>query len=200
MAIIITKAVTELFDPNVTDASGGFALLSAVNNNDPEAARLFGPRPFTFSAEGTSLGDEALTLAALQPVNLTGLGVTVPAGTMRNILTRLWSKKAAATNAGYRESLLTVQGAAAPTLPTASTLAGALENGSNDTRTLAQSCNNNNAAAPQYAGGILAIDGTNLIVGVQNFLGSTGAATATAGMRWRLEVLVSPLVTIPVFV
>jgi hypothetical protein len=201
MAVIITKPVTEQYDVNVTDNSGGQNVLGLALAADPEAARLFAPRPLTFSAEFTALGDEAQTLAALQPVNLTGLGVLFPAGTMRNIRTRCWSKRAAATNAGYVERVTVVQGGAPPTLPALVTLAGSLDNGSNDNRAIVQTNNLNSApGAPQYGAGVVSLDGTNVIVGFQNFLGSTGAVTATVGCRVRLEVIVDPLVVIPVFV
>jgi hypothetical protein len=133
-------------------------------------------------------------------VNLTGLGVTVPAGTMRNSRTRLWSKRAAATNAGFAEMLFTVQGAATPTLPLVVTTIQGSDGFATDARRVAASPNGGAAATPEYAVGMLALDSTNLIVGVRNLLGTTGATTATAGMRWRLEVLVDPLVPLPVFV
>lgn len=202
MALVITKAVTEQFDPNVTDASGGLALLAAVQNADPEAARVIAPRPYTFSAEGTSLGNEAVTLALLAPVNLTALGVTFPANSSRLIKVRLWSKRVTQANSGYTEKVYMVQGGATPSLANESTLAGALGNGANDPKAITQTPNNNSAGAPEYAGGVVIMDAvatTNVIVGVQNFLGSTGAATVTPGIRWRLEVVVDPLVSQTIF-
>src|ERR1043166_7804548 len=112
MALTITRAVQEAFDANVTDSSGGFALLKAIENNDPEAARYLAPRPFTFIAEGQSVGNEAVTLALLAPINLTALGVTFPASSMRNIRTKVWSRRATVANAGYCEKLWTVIGGA----------------------------------------------------------------------------------------
>lgn len=202
MALVITAPVVQQFDPNVTDASGGLSILAAINNADPEAARLLITRPLTFVAEGTSLGNEAVTLALLAPINLTALGVTFPANSSRCIKVRCWSKRITQANSGYTEKVYMVQGGATPSIPNESTLAGALGNGANDPKAIVQSPNNNSAAAPEYAGGVVILDAvatTNVIVGVQNFLGSTGAATATPGIRWRLEVLVDTLVTQPIF-
>lgn len=202
MALVITAPVVQQFDANVTDASGGLSLLAAVNNADPEAARVIAPRPFTFVAEGTSLGNEAVTLALLAPVNLTALGVTFPANSSRCIKVRCWSKRVTQANSGYTEKVYMVQGGATPSIPNESTLAGALGNGSNDPKAIVQLPNNNSAAAPEYAAGVVIMDAvatTNVIVGVQNFLGSTGAATVTAGIRWRLEVVVDPIVSQTIF-
>jgi len=201
MALVITRPVLESFDANIIDGAGGFALLSAVNNNDPEAARLLAPRRLTFVAEGTSLGNEAVTLALLAPINLTALGVQFPVGTQRCIKVRCWSKRAAANNAGYTEKIYVVNGAATPTIPAQITVAAALA-AVNDPSVVVRLPNNDNAAAPEYGEGVVIMDAvatTNVIVGVQNRLGTTNAATATPGMRWRLEVLVDPLVILPVF-
>jgi hypothetical protein len=200
MVVLASGPLFGAYDPNITDSVGGIGLIAAVNNADPEASNRFAPRPITFTWDGTCLGDEALTVAAAVPINLTGLGVTFPVGTMRNIRVRCWSKRAAATNAGYTEKIYTVQGGAPPTLPALVTLAGSLDNGANDNRALIQINNLNSApGAPQYAAGVLALDGTNVVCGVQNYLGSTAAVTATPGIRVRLEVLVDPLVILAVF-
>lgn len=202
MALIITQPVLGLFDPNVTDGAKGFSLLSQINNADAEAGALLAARPLTFFAEGTSLGNEAVTLALLAPINLTALGVTFPAGTSRLIKTKVWSKRAAAANGGYTERHYLVNGAATPTIPNEITVAAALA-AVNDPKMPVAIPNNNSAGAPEYGVGVVIMDAvatTNVIVGVQNILGTTLAATATPGMRWRLEVLVDPLVQIPVFV
>lgn len=201
MALIITRPVAELFDPNVTDSSGGLALLKAVENNDPEAARLFGPRPLTFVAEGTSVGNEAVTLALLAPVNLTALGVAFPASSLRRIKTRCWSRRATVAQAGYVEKDYIVIGGATPSIAPEITVAAALA-ACADPSALVAIPNNNSASAPEYGEGIVIMDAVStasVIVGVQNLLGTTRAATSAVGMRWRLEVLVDPLVSIPVF-
>src|SRR5262245_1441879 len=99
MTIAITKTANESFDQNLIDSSGGLAILAALNNANPAAARLLSARPYTWAVEGTGLGNEALAIATNLLANLTTLGVTVPANTMRNIRTRCWAKRAAATNA-----------------------------------------------------------------------------------------------------
>jgi len=199
MALVITQPVLETFDPNITDGGGGFALMQAVANSDPEAARLLGPQPYTFSAEGTSLGNEAVTLALLAPINLTLLGVPFPVGSLRNIRVRCWSRRIASANSGYSEVLYTVVGAATPTIPPDTTVAASLA-AVHEPRVIVRTPNNNSASAPEYAQGVVIMDAvstTNVIVGVQNRLGTTNAATATPGLRWRLEVLVDRLQIIP---
>lgn len=202
MALIITKAVTELYDTNVTDSSGGAGAFKAAQADDPEALRLFAPRPLTFSAEGTSLGNEAVTLALLAPVNLTALGVLFPASTLRNIRVRCWSRRVTVAEAGYSERIFTVIGGATPSIPPRFTLAAGLT-AANDPQLIIGIPNNNSAAAPEYGEGVVIMDAVataSVIVGVQNFLGTTNAAvTTTVGMRWRLEVVVDPLVSLPVF-
>jgi len=200
MALTITRAVQEAFDANVTDSSGGFALLKAIENNDPEAARYLAPRPFTFIAEGQSVGNEAVTLALLAPINLTALGVTFPASSMRNIRTKVWSRRATVANAGYCEKLWTVIGGATPSVAPDSTVAAALA-ALNEPSVIAATPNNNSASAPEYGTGIVIMDAvatTNVIVGVQNLVGTTRATASATLMRWRLEVVVEPLLIIPV--
>lgn len=202
MALVITTAVQGLFDPNIVDGAGGFSVLSNAMNNDPEAAALLKARPLTFFAEGTSLGNEAVTLALLAPINLTTLGVTFPASTCRLIKTKVWSRLAAAASCGYAERHFLVAGAATPTIPAAITVVAALA-AVNEVKVPVAIPNNNSAGAPEYGVGVVIMDAvstTNVIVGVQNILGTSFAATPTAGMRWRLEVTVDPLVSLPVFV
>jgi hypothetical protein len=200
MALTITRPVGETFDVNVTDSSGGFQLVAAALNNDPEAARRFLLRPVTFIAEGQSVGNEAVTLALLAPVNLTTLGVTFPASSVRNIRTRVWSRRATVANCGYVEKLWTVIGGTTPSVAPDTSVAAALAAVS-EPSVIAATPNNNSAAAPEYGTGIVIMDAvatTNVIVGVQNLLGTTRAATSATLMRWRLEVFVEPLVVLPV--
>lgn len=200
MALTITRAVAESFDPNVTDSSGGQALLAAALNADPEAARRFAQRPFTFVAEGQSVGNEAVTLALLAPINLTALGVTFPASSMRLIRTKCWSRRATVNNAGYAEIPWIVIGGATPSVVPAFTLAAGLT-AANNPQLITGIPNNNSATAPEYGEGIVIMDAvatTNVIVGVQNIVGTTNAAASATLMRWRLEVLVDPLVILPV--
>lgn len=200
MALTITAPCVELYDQNVTDASGGFALLAAVHNSDPEAARLLAPRQFTFSAEGQSVGNEAVTLALLAPINLTLLGVAFPASTQRTIYTKVWSRRATVANCGFVWKAWTVIGGTTPSIAPDTSVAAALAAVS-EPSVIAATPNNNSAAAPEYGTGIVIMDAvstTNVIVGVQNLLGTTRAATSATLMRWRLEVLVDPLVILPV--
>lgn len=201
MALIITQPVLGSFDPNIIDGAGGFSVLSAINNNDADAAALLKARPFTFFAEGTSLGNEAVTKALLAPINLSTLGVTFPADSCRLIKTKVWSRLAAVASCGYTERHFLVVGAATPTIPAAITVAAALA-AVNEVKMPVAVPNNNSAGAPEYGVGVVILDAvstTEVIVGVQNILGTTFAATATAGMRWRLEVTVDPLVQIKPF-
>lgn len=202
MTLVITRPVAELYDSNVTDSSGGLAFLKAVENNDPEAARLLTPRPVSFVAEATSLGNEAVTLALLAPVNLTALGVLFPASTLRRIKTRVWSRRTTVAQAGYVEKDYIVIGGATPSIAPEITVAAALA-ACADPSALVAIPNNNSASAPEYGEGVVIMDAVataSVIVGVQNLLGTTRApTTTTTGMRWRLEVLVDALVSIPVF-
>jgi hypothetical protein len=199
MAIVLSGPVRGTFDPNFVDGAGGFALLGGVNNNINAASNLIGPRPMVFVAEGTSVGNEAVTLALLAPINLTALGVTFPANSMRNIRTRVWSRRAAAASAGFCERLYTVNGAATPTIAPDGTIAAQLAAINENARGFATP-NNNSAAAPEYGTGIVIMDAvatTNVIVGVQNILATTNAAVTATLIRWKLEVLVDALVSMP---
>ncbi len=199
MAIVLSGPVRGTFDPNFVDASGGFNLLGGVNNNVPAAANLFGPRPLVFVAEGVSVGNEAVTIALLAPINLTLLGVPFPANSQRVIRTRCWSRRAAAANSGFCERIYTVNGAATPTIAPDTSLAAALA-ALNEPAVVARTPNNNSAGAPEYGTGIVIMDAvatTNVIVGVQNILGTTNAAVTATLIRWKLEVLVDALVMLP---
>lgn len=200
MVVALSGPIFGTYDPSIVDASGGFNLYKQAENAYPPAVNAVGNRPVTFVAELTCLGNEAMTVVGLQPFNLTALGVLFPVGTLRNIRTRCWSKRSTAILAGFVEKVFTVQGGAPPTLQTASSAAQSIDNAANDARCPIQVTNNAGGATPEYAHGHLALDGANIIVGVQNFLGTTGALTVTAGIRCRLEVLIDPLVTLPVFV
>jgi len=200
MALTITTPVQGLFDPNVTDSSGGFSILSAVNNNDPEAAKLLAPRPLTFFAEGTSVGNEAVTLALLAPINLTALGVTFPASSQRTIYTKVWSRRNAVANCGFVWKAHTVIGGATPSIVPDITTVNAL-GAVNQPAVIAATMNNNTILLPEYGTGVVIMDAvatTNVIVGVQNLLGTTNGAVTATLMRWRLEVFVDTLVSLPV--
>lgn len=200
MAIALSGPVRGTFDPSITDASGGFNLIGQAHNNYPPASNAVGLRPITFVAEGQSVGNEAVTLALLAPINLTLLGVTFPASSLRNIRTRVWSRRAAVASAGFVEKVWTVIGGATPSVALDTTVAAALA-ALNEPSVVAATPNNGSASAPEYGTGIVIMDAvstTNVIVGVQNLLGTTRAATTATLLRWRLEVLVDPLVILPV--
>lgn len=200
MAITITKAVTESYDSTITDSNGGLAFLAALNNANPQAARLLSPKPFTFSAEGTSVGNEAVTLALLAPVNLTSLGVVFPASSLRQILCRVWSRRQTVAQCGYSEKMYTVIGGATPSISPEATTVLALS-AINDNAVAWRTPNNNVVLTPQYGEGIVIMDAvatTNVIVGVQNIDPTTNGAVTATSLRWRLEVLVMPLVSLPV--
>lgn len=202
MAIALSGPIKGTFDPNITDSSGGFNLQAQVANNYPPASAAAGLLPVTFTAEGQSVGNEAVTLALLAPINLTALGVPFPASSVRNIRTRVWSRRAAVANCGFVEKLWTVIGGATPSVAPASTVAAALA-ALYEPSVIAATPNNNSASAPEYGTGIVIMDAvatTNVIVGVQNLLGTTRAATSATLMRWRLEVFVEPLIMLPVAV
>lgn len=205
MAIVITKTANEAFDQNIIDSSGGLAILAAINNSNPAAARLLSARPYTFAVEGTGLGNEALAIATNLLANLTTLGVTVPAGTMRNIRTRCWAKRAAATNAGYCEQVFTVQGAAPPTLTTAATLSATPSFyadiiPSNDLHMPVGISSVASATALEYSRGELYIESGSICIGFANRDRVAGALTSTAGARFRVEILIEQLTSLPVFV
>lgn len=200
MAVVTTTPVQGLFDPNVTDGAGGFSILSQINNNDPEAARLLSNRPLTFFTEGQCVGNEAVTIALLAPINLTTLGVTFPASSLRNIRCRCWSRRATVAEAGYTEKWYTVIGGATPSVAPDATLA-AIVAAANNPAAAVRIPNNNSAAAPHYGEGIVIMDAvatTNVIVGAQNIVGLTNVAGTATLMRYRLEVWVDSLVILPV--
>jgi hypothetical protein len=199
MAIVLSGPVVGTYDPNVVDSFGGFNLLKQAENNYQPAVNAIAQRPLTFIAEGTSIGNEAVTLALLAPINLTALGVLFPANSSRNIRCRTWSRRAAAANAGYTEKWWTVNGAATPTIAPESTVALSLTAVSYPPIPVATP-NNNSAGAPEYGVGQVVMDPvatTNVIVGVQNILGTTNAPTSATLIRWKLEVWVDALVVLP---
>lgn len=200
MAIVLSGPIRGTFDPNITDGSGGFNLNAQAENNYAPAVNATGLRPMTFVAEGQSVGNEAVTIALLAPINLTLLGVGFPASSLRNIRTRCWSRRATVANCGYCERIYTVIGGATPSIAPDTSVAAALA-ALNEPAIVARTPNNNSAAAPEYGTGIVIMDAvatTNVIVGVQNILGTTNAAVTATLIRWRLEVLVDPLVALPV--
>lgn len=200
MAIVLAGPITGTYDPNITDGSGGFNLFKQIENAYPPAVFAGALRPVTFVAEGQSVGNEAVTLALLAPINLTSLGVLFPASSLRNIRTRVWSRRATVNQCGYCERLYTVIGGATPSVGLDTTVAAALA-ALNEPAVIARTPNNNSASAPEYGTGIVIMDAvstTNVIVGVQNILGTTNAAVTATLMRWRLEVWVEPLVSLAV--
>jgi hypothetical protein len=200
MAIAISGPILGTYDPNITDGSGGFNLFKQIENRYDPAVNASGNRPFTFIAEGQSVGNEAVTLALLAPINLTALGVVFPASSLRNIRCRTWSRRATVANAGYTEKWYTVIGGATPSIAPDATLA-AIVAAANNPAAAVRIPNNNSAAAPEYGEGIVIMDAvatTNVIVGVQNIVGLTNVAATATLMRWRLEVWVDTLVALPV--
>lgn len=106
MAFTVTKPITEAFDPNATDNAGGFGILSGANNNVPAFTRMIvtnmnGGKP-TFVTELTTTGSDTTGIASSN-CTLAALGVSFPANTMRAIYTRVFSRLAGATAAGYAE-------------------------------------------------------------------------------------------------
>jgi len=199
MAIVLSGPIVGTYDPSITDSAGGLALLKGIENAYPPAMNAGALRPVTFIAEGTSVGNEAVTIALLAPINLTTLGVLFPADSQRLIRTRVWSRRAAAANSGYCEKWWSVNGAATPTIAPDTTVAAALAALNEPSQPVATP-NNNSAAAPEYGIGQVVMDPvatTNVIVGVQNILGTTRAATSATLIRWKLEVFVDALVRIP---
>jgi hypothetical protein len=199
MAIVLSGPIVGTYDPSITDSAGGFNLLKQMENAYPPAVNAGSQRPVTFIAEGTSVGNEAVTLALLAPINLTALGVLFPANSVRNIRTRVWSRRAAAANAGFCERLYTVNGAATPTISPDGAVVAQLAAVNENARGFATP-NNNSSAAPEYGTGIVIMDAvstTNVIVGVQNILGTTNAAVTATLIRWKLEVWVDALVSLP---
>lgn len=198
MAIVLAGPVLGTYDPNITDGAGGFALLKAVENAYQPAINANSQRPLTFIADGQSVGNEAVTLALLAPINLTALGVLFPAGSVRNIRCRTWSRRAAVANCGYTEKWYSVIGGATPSVAPDATLAAIIA-AANNPAAAVRIPNNNSAAAPEYGEGIVIMDAvatTNVIVGVQNIVGLTNVAATATLMRWHLEVWVDALVVL----
>lgn len=198
MAIAISGPIVGTYDPSITDSAGGFTLFKQIENAYPPAVNAGSQRPVTFIAEGVSIGNEAVTIALLAPINLTLLGVLFPANSVRNIRTRVWSRRASAANAGFAEKIWTVNGAATPTIPPESTVTGAPAVLSYP-NWVAATPNNASASAPEYGVGQVVMDlvsTTNVLVGVQNVLGTTNAATSATLIRWKLEVFVDALVSL----
>lgn len=196
MPVTITKPVNELFDPDVTDSSGGFALLSAINNNDPEAARCFGLRPLTFSVEFTTTGSETVAIGSAV-MNLSTLGVAFPANSLRVIRVRMWSRRAAAADSGYVERVFLVKGAATlGAITVAGQITGAYTVGlATEPDTLVALMN----TATDFGIPFVAADANGVFV-VGYTADTTAIQTAlTINARNRIEVLVEPLVALPTF-
>jgi hypothetical protein len=199
MAVVITKAVSEQFDQNVTDNSGGQNVLGLALAADPEAARLFAPRPLTFSVEFTTTGSETVAIASAV-MNLSTLGVLFPANTQRLIKLRHWSRRGSITDQGYVERVFTVKGAATfGTVLVGGQITGAFSVG------LATSPDTLIAHANLAAGGEFGIPFVGIDATVGLFVVGYTAATAavqtslTVNVRNRIEVVVDPLVVLPVF-
>lgn len=196
MAIAISGPIVGTYDPSIVDSAGGYNLFKQVENAYQPAVNAAAQRPVTFIADGVSIGNEAVTIALLAPINLTLLGVLFPANTVRNIRTRVWSRRAAAANAGFAEKIWTVNGGATPTIVPEGTVAAAIA-ATSYPNWVAATPNNNSAGAPEFGVGQVVMDvvsTTNVLVGVQNVLGTTNAPTSATLIRWRLEVLVDALV------
>jgi uncharacterized membrane protein YjgN (DUF898 family) len=190
MALVITAPNTLVYDPNVVDSSGGFAILAASNNNDQEALARLLELP-TFQSEVTTTGGESVAIA-FSVATLAALGVAFPLGSIRNVRVRVYSRITTA-NGGYTERTFTFRGAA--TIGTVSLVA--------DGTTLAT------AFTVQSA---ISFDGTNF--GIANagvdgtsgpfitvFSAATGTLTTAAAVnaRHRVEVYVDPLVILNAF-
>lgn len=199
MAVVITKAVTELFDVNITDTGGGAAAFKAAQADDPEALRLFMPRPMTFSTEFTTTGGETVAIASAV-MNLSTLGVAFPANTARLIRLRHWSRRGSITDQGYVERVFLVKGAATfGTVLVGGQITGAFSVG------LATSPDTLIAHANLAAGGEFGIPFVGIDAAVGLFVVGYTAATAAVqtalavNVRNRIEVVVDPLVTLPIF-
>jgi hypothetical protein len=110
MAVVITRAVTETYDPNIWDSSGLAVLGAAQNNNLSALRRLMNMPTFTFEATTTAVGD-APAVIANSGATLGALGVVFPLGTIRNVRVRV-SSRTLVTNGGYSEKVFTFRGAA----------------------------------------------------------------------------------------
>ena len=190
MTFALTAAVVQTFDPNVTDASGGQSILAAINNADPEAARLLIARPLTFAAEGTFNGDDTENVAnAIMRLGSGQLGVTFPSGSGRVITCKTWARRTAATTVGYTEKKFFVMGGATPTVTQdttgASTAAIAFPVQFAQTGTdLAF------AMATAEVGGVFINIRNAAVAAIQT------PVNVAAGIRWRMEVFVDTLVNL----
>ena len=184
MAVVIIAPVTEIFDPNVVDGSGGFALHAALNNNNLAGGNILAPRPKTFSTEGTLLGDES-NVVGNSVIRLGVLGVPFPAGTSRILRLKIWAKRAAAP-IGFVEQFVSVTGGTTPTAVTDTT--GAVSASTSITKAFAQTGTD-----------VLTARATGEVGGVfVNLINSAAASMQTpvqvaAGIRYRLEVTIDPL-------
>jgi hypothetical protein len=201
MAITATRPITELFDPNLVDASGGYNTLAQALLNDPEANRLIttnlnGGKP-TFIFEGNASGSET-TVIANTACSLAVLGVSFPANTLRAVYTRVFSRRTGATAAGYAERLHMFLGNAAIGSVTTPADAAAIANDVNlgmyvpadGTLAAASDIVTSHAGVDATVGPFLAV--FNSTAAAFN----TGSAQA---MRFRLEVYVGSLITFPTF-
>jgi hypothetical protein len=190
MALVVTRAVTESYDPNVTDG-GNFSTLAAANNNNSAALRRLLRNP-TFVAECTTTGSETAVIAN-SIATLAALGVSFPAGTIRQIRVRV-STRTLVTNGGYSEKVFHFRGNAAigsvtqvadgnllTTAPTAYAVpVGMLYDGTNI--------------------GIAAagVDGTaGPFITVWSALPGSLQTSATVNARHRVEIFVDPLIVLP---
>lgn len=193
MAFLLTKAVTEPYDQNVTDSSGGAVILKlAQADNAAAQRRLVGLPTFTF--EATTTGTETIVIGN-SGATLAALGVTFPAGFIRNIRVRAYSRTVAA-DGGLSERLFSFRGNAAIGSVTLATDGTVL---STAITALAL------PSALPYAGANVGIPqaGVDATQGpfITVFSAAVGAvATATAvNARHRVEIYVEPLVSVAPF-
>lgn len=194
MTFALTAAVAESFDVNVTDNSGGLSNLAAINNADPEAARLLLARPRTFSAEATTAGNDTENVAnALMRLGTGFLAVPFPVGSQRRLTVRVWAHLVGVADFGYVEKVVTVVGAATPVVRQDTT--GAIS--------VALAIP---VAAETVAGGgayvlpIVTGEVGGVFINVRNVAAAaiqTAVAVGGAGIRVRVECMVDSLVTQP---
>lgn len=193
MALAITRAITETFDPNFTDNTGGFGVLQGSQNNLPAALRRLLPLP-TFTTECTTTGSET-TVIANTICTLGALGVSFPLGALRLVRVRAYSRITTA-NGGMVERWFAFRGAA--TLGTVTQPADGTVMGTAVTTfavPVALRFDGTNFGMPQA--GIDATAGPFITI-FSTAVGDTGTA-ATVNARHAVEIYVEPLIVLPAF-
>lgn len=193
MALVITAPITETYDPNVYDGSG-LAILGAALNNNQSALRRVLTQP-TFTTQCTTTGGETAVIAN-SICTLAALGVSFPAGTIRNIRVRV-SSRTLVSNGGWAEKAFTFRGNAA--IGSVTQVA--------DGNVLTQAGLTSFALPFAYL-----FDGTNVGVPAAGVDGTAGpfltvwsatfAALQTAAVvnaRHNVEIFVEPLIVLPQF-